>query len=287
MEFEIVASGHTKQSPAMIPPAPIDRLPTELLALILDRAAEHGKPRYKHCMTSYDQKTMEQLKLVCRRFYEITRGFALHTVRLSWLADCRGASIFEDYSKVQKAHVYRNPTLCRHLVITWDQRSWGPRWMRQLIKTGRLAKQMNNVRCFEFDNRATWPGLPSYVGARFEEKFTAAWDVFGELVAGFDRLQHLVIKRAYLRDVVQTCGKLRRLKTLDLVELWEEHQGFRLSPTVRDLPDTWTSNTNITTHLGLQNRLLHHSPGLQLQRQLECPERPPAMAQSPRTIHLG
>lgn len=213
--------------------APINRLATELLTMVLEFAAESSNPRYAHCVSSYNRETMRTLMLVCRRFYSITQRFELQTVVLTWRS-IASARIMHKDRRDRRARLYRFPLLCRHVVLTWqhDGRGVGSRWSRKLEKTRKLVQRMHNVRCFQFESESVVPMLPRIDDSAVEERCAAAWYTFENVVRGFDRLQHLVIKRAQLNDLIPACRGIGNLKTLDLTEVWESERSFVLQPEV-------------------------------------------------------
>ena len=235
MDIQKVDPSDLGESSHVSRPGPINNLATELLTLILEFVAEDRRYRYDHCVSRYHRGTLRTLMLVCRRFHNIAQDFAFHTLKLNW-EQSKVLRIIDCGSWDHRAHFYRNPSVCRQLVITWAHNHMGAHWFRKLEKTKKLVDTMSSVRCFQFEETGTSVEFPP----RWREdnvyidQYTAGWDVFRYTVQRFDRLRHLIIKRAHLNTLVKACRGLPNLKTLDLIEVQErDDQTFQLDPDVR------------------------------------------------------
>lgn len=222
-------SGHLSRS------GPINELPTELLVLILEFVAQDPKYRYDHCVSQYHRDTLRILMLVCRRFRTIAQDFNIHTVKLTWLP-MGGIRIIDTGSWDNRVHLYRNPSKCRQLVLTWRHWPMQKLWFRKMEKTRQLVKSMHRVRCFQFEEVSYDIEIedPWNVKSVYKRKFRAAWDVFQYAVQHFDRLRHLIIKRAHLETLIPACRDLPpSLRILDLIEVQERGPPLVLDPKVR------------------------------------------------------
>ncbi|KAF1967947.1 hypothetical protein BU23DRAFT_558934 [Bimuria novae-zelandiae CBS 107.79] len=209
---------------------PINTLSTELLTLILEYAAIKENYRYDHCTPVYNRYALDAMMLVNHTFHDIARSLALRTVHLFWLRKVKGAQILDKSTWAHMAHLYHSPSSCRHLIITWHPNQVRPPWSQKLKIKRELVRKLDNVRCFQFENETDTMGLyrASHDATGYTEKYVGAWKVFADAVGRFDRLQHVVIKRARLCDVVTACGDIPRLKKLDLIELGDEDKPNKL-----------------------------------------------------------
>ena len=216
--------------------APINRLATELLTVILAYAAQDSSNSQEHCVPSYNREMMALLMLVCRRFYAITQGFRLQTVVLTWSpVDDAGIIVGNREDRKNRKNLLDcSPSLCQQLILTWrhDCKAVGPQWLPKLKETQKLVRRLHGIRCFQFESEAADSAPSRHRNRDEEEAYGAAWYTFGNLIQGFDQLQHLVIKRTHLDSLILACRGIRRLKTLDLIEVWEYSQDFVLQPEV-------------------------------------------------------
>ncbi|KAF1993829.1 hypothetical protein P154DRAFT_582375 [Amniculicola lignicola CBS 123094] len=232
-------------------PSLLDKLPTEILTVILENVVSIGTPCGGDCTPMYNQKAMGTLALVCRRFNYVVCAspWAFSTLRLETLsmhspgkfmshlalASLRTCLVRprrrEDRSNHYELFESDGPDheididpslgrLCRRVMIRTPRQVplEEPKYvLRQAFYDAkRVSGMLPNVLCFHYEMKYDWMRWPNGIKGGLNTDF--AWPLLEGAMLAFKKLRHVSVVGPYLAPIVAACTKIPTLRILELKE---------------------------------------------------------------------